>query len=58
MVEQTVVQVLDLPEGTDWVWFGDANIVGVARRLCPEGRDQALSDLQAEWRRSMIRVVA
>lgn len=54
-LEKTVVHTLDLPEGTDWVWFSDANMVGLSRRLDEEGRQRALRELCAKWRSSFIR---
>lgn len=55
-VEETVIHILDLPAGQDWVWFADGNIIGLSRRLDEAGREAALCDLQATWRRSLIRV--
>jgi hypothetical protein len=56
--EETIIHILDLPEGTDYVWYPDANMVGLARRLDCEGRVQALADLSATWRRSVMHAVA
>lgn len=56
--EKTVVMVLDLPEGTDWRWLPDCNILAVASRLCPAERERAIDDLQATWRRQFISVVS
>jgi hypothetical protein len=53
--EKTVIHILDLPEGQDWVWFADANMVGLARRLDAEGREKALCELQATWRSTLLR---
>lgn len=55
--EDTLVKTLDLPPGQDWAWFADANIVGLAPHLTPEGRERALSEVQAYWRRSCLRIV-
>lgn len=55
--EKTVVKVMRLPEGVDWQWHPDLNIVTLSDRLDEAGRMVALLDLQAQWRRSMIRVV-
>ena len=56
-LEQTIVRVMDLPEGQETVWFPDCNMVGVARRLCEEERDRAIQELTVRWRRSMLRVI-
>jgi hypothetical protein len=42
--EQTIVRILDLPEGTDYVVFQDANVVALASRLDEAGRRRALTD--------------
>ncbi|MGZ6776911.1 MAG: hypothetical protein ACXVGF_04510 [Blastococcus sp.] len=55
--EKTIVMVLDLPEGTDWRWLPDCNILAVSSRLCPAERERAIDDLQATWRRSLIHIV-
>lgn len=56
-VEKTVQMVLDLPEGRDWEWLPDCNILVLASRLDEAGRQRALSDLQATWRRQFIKAV-
>lgn len=55
--EDTVVMVLDLPDGTDWEWLPDCNILALSSRLCAVERERAIDDLQATWRRSMLRLV-
>lgn len=58
-VEETIVRVLDgVPADPGWKWFPDCNMVGISRQLCEEERDRALADLQAKWRRSMLRIVS
>lgn len=56
-VEKTVQMVLDLPEGRDWEWLPDCNILVLASRLDEAGRQRAISDLQATWRRQFIKAV-
>lgn len=53
--EKTYVRILDLPEGRDWVWFSDANMIGLSRRLDAAGRERALVELQEHWRRNCLR---
>lgn len=55
--ESTVIRVMSLPEGRDWVWFGDLNVIGVSDRLDEAGQMVAVLDLQSQWRRSMIELV-
>jgi hypothetical protein len=55
--EKTVIRVMSLPEGKDWVWFGDVNVIGVSDRLDEAGQMVAVLDLQAEWRRTMVELV-
>ncbi len=49
---------MPLPEGVLWRWLSDCNVVGVSDALDGDGVTAALVDLQAQWRRSMIRIVA
>lgn len=56
-VEPTVQMILDLPPGQDWAWLPDCNIVALSSRLDAAGRERAISDLQATWRRSLLRSV-
>lgn len=55
--EQTVQMILDLPPGRDWEWLPDCNIVVLSSRLDEAGRQAAISDLQATWRRQFIKAV-
>lgn len=57
MNEDTLIKTMPLPHGRDWEWYADANVVVLAPHLCPEERERALSELQAQWRRSGIRLV-
>lgn len=57
MNEETIVRTMALPYGQDWLWIGDANVVVLASHLCPEGRDRALCEVSAFWRRSCLRVI-
>lgn len=57
MNEDTLVVTLDLPFGQSWAWYPDANMVALKPGMCPEQQEQALSEVQAHWRRSIIRVV-
>lgn len=56
-VEETVVMPAQLPDGQDWAWHPDLNIVEVSDRLDEAGVMVAVLDLQAQWRRRMIRLV-
>lgn len=42
--------IIDLPEGQDYVWYEDLNIVGLASRLDPAGRERALQQFRREFR--------
>lgn len=55
--EKTVIRVMSLPEGRDWVYYGDLNVIGVSDRLDEAGQMVAVLDLQAEWRRTMVELV-
>lgn len=57
MNEDTIVKILPLPHGQDWAWHADANVIVLSDCLDDAGRDAALCDLQAQWRRSGLRVV-
>lgn len=56
-MEETIVLTVDLPDGTLWVWMGDANTVLLSSSLCEVGRANALDDLQAVWRRRCLHVI-
>lgn len=55
--EQTVFVTMDLPDGEDWTWMPDVNVVGLSSRLDCEGRLRALDDLQRQWKRSHLSLV-
>jgi hypothetical protein len=59
-VEETVIHFIDLPEGEDYVWLADANVVGLARRIQHDDPAicRALSKLQDEWRRNVLHAVS
>lgn len=57
MTEKTVVKTIELPDGRDWLWYADANVVALAPHLDDEGRERALSEVQAFWRRSCLHLV-
>lgn len=57
MIEKTVIKTLELPYGQDWLWYPDANVVVLAPHLDACGRERALSEVQAHWRRSWIHIV-
>lgn len=57
MTEQTVFRTAKLPEGQDFVWHPDLNLVELSDRLDLDGRLQALTDLQKWWRREHLSVV-
>lgn len=49
------VEVEHLPFGQKAVWHPDLNIVTILRGLCPAEREAALDELQARWRRTVVR---
>lgn len=55
--EATVFRILDLPDGIDYVWYGDANVVAFSSRLDCAGRMRAVEDLQKQWRRAHLKLV-
>lgn len=57
MNEETIVKILPLPHGQDWAWHADANVVVLSHCLDDAGREAAISDFQAQWRRSGLRLV-
>lgn len=57
MNEQTVVKTMALPFGQKWLYHADANVLVLSEALDEQGREDALSDMQAAWRRSGMRVV-
>lgn len=57
MNEQTIVRTIPLQPGRRAEWFADANVIGLAPGLSECEQDQAITELQAEWRRSGMRLV-
>lgn len=57
MQEDTIIKTLDLPEGREWAWFADANILCLSPALCPEGRMRAVREAQDWWRRRHLQAV-
>lgn len=55
--EETLVVTVELSSGRDWAWYADLNMVGLGAHLDEAGREQALTELQAAWRRGFICVV-
>lgn len=57
MTEETLVRELDLPEGVDFVWHGDLNLVVLRRGMTCDQRERAIDELQRQWRRAHLRLV-
>lgn len=57
MSEQTVEIKIET-DSDEAVWMGDANVVLMPSHLDTAGREQALCNLAAKWRRKFIRVVS
>lgn len=55
--EDTVIRTVELPEGLDYVWYGDANVLAFSSRLDCAGRMRAVDELQKQWRRAHLKVV-
>jgi hypothetical protein len=52
--EETVLLTMPLPRGKEWHWLADCNVLVLSDQLDPAGRDRAISDLQATWRRRYL----
>ena len=57
MSEQTVFRMSDLPDGQDYVWHPDLNLVELRRGLDLEGKQAAVAALQKRWGREHLRLV-
>lgn len=57
MNEDTVFRTLALPNGRDWEFYEDVNVMVFAPHLGPEGRERAIREFQARWRRFALRTV-
>lgn len=57
VTEKTLIKTMELPYGQAWAWFADANVVGLSATLNDEERENALSEVQAHWRRACLTVV-
>lgn len=47
------IVIMETAYGEDAVWHPDLNLVVLHPRLDEAGREQALDELQARWRRSL-----
>lgn len=57
MAEKTLIKTMDLPrDHRGWILYADANMIVLASWLDEAGRQRALDDLQARWRRSYMDV--
>lgn len=57
MTEKTIIHTMELPYGQEWLWYPEANMVALSPCLDAAGRERALSEVQAYWRRSCIKLV-
>jgi hypothetical protein len=57
MNEDTLIKTMPLPHGQTWALFADANVIVLSPCLDEDGREQALNDVQAHWRRSGLRII-
>lgn len=55
LTEDTIVRISSLPDGQDWAWHPDINVVELSDRLRPAARERALEDLSSHWRKHCIR---
>lgn len=56
MTEKTIVKVIPGLE-QDWIWYGDANVVAISDRICPEEHPRIIDEVQSRWRRRWLQVV-
>lgn len=57
MNEETIIRTIPLRPGRRWEWFADCNVIGLAPGLTDTERQEAVTELQAEWRRSGLRLI-
>jgi len=55
--EETIIRTMPLPHGQLWALHCDANVIVLSPCLDAAGREAAITELQAQWRRSALRVV-
>jgi hypothetical protein len=55
--EETKFVTMDLPEGQDFQWFGDLNVVALRTGLDCAGKQRALDELHRTWRRRHLSLV-
>lgn len=48
---------MNLPEGQDYVRYADLNVIVLSTRLDCAGRERAIADLQAQWRREHLQLI-
>lgn len=54
--EETVFRTIELPNGQSWAWYPDLNIIAFAPHLDCAGRQRAIDEIQAQWRREHMRL--
>lgn len=54
MNDRTIVKISHLPEGRDYAWHPDLNLVELSARLDEAGRRDALTCLQRSWLRGVL----
>lgn len=58
ITEQTILLTHVLPPGVDYRWIADCNVVVLSAGLDAAGRQRAIDDLQAQWRKRWLSPVA
>lgn len=55
--EDTKFVTLDLPDGREWAWYPDLNVVGLSSRLDCAGKLRAVDEMHKQWRRAHLSLV-
>lgn len=54
MDDRTIVKISQLPQGQDYAWHPDINLVELADGLDEAGRQHALAQLQDSWLQEVL----
>lgn len=57
MTEETIFKTMDMPEGQDWAWHPDLNLVALSNKLDCAGKLRAFEEVQRHWARAHLSVV-
>ena len=55
--EETVFRTINLPDGKDWAYYADLNVLAFGSHLDCAGKLRAFEAAQEDWRLRHLRIV-